>query len=158
MVREKVRELAESLQRLGDLTERQGARLAAYSGRAPQQGGLERRGAPSSSPLEALHAVGNALHAIGVAVDGAQTTPSAAGATPRAETSGPDGATQTAAGVAVSTPPSQPPQDSSSVSRNDFGSRTLRWCLVLEAAPGRARHGDDQQTRIHCVTDTAVRA
>ncbi|KAJ1466846.1 hypothetical protein T484DRAFT_1860515 [Baffinella frigidus] len=43
-----------------------------------------------------------------------QATPSAAGATPRAETSGPDGATQTAAVVAASTPPSQPPQDSSS--------------------------------------------
>ena len=70
----KVRELSESLQRLGDLAERQGVRLAAYSGRERQQGGLERRGAPSSSPLEALHAVGNALRAIGVAVEGAQGT------------------------------------------------------------------------------------
>jgi hypothetical protein len=73
----KVRELSQSLQRLGDLAERQEARLAAYSGRERQQRGLERRGAPSSSPLEALHAVGNALRAIGVAVEGAQGTAAA---------------------------------------------------------------------------------
>jgi hypothetical protein len=73
----KVQELSESLQRLRDLAERQGVRLAAYSGRERQQGGLERRGAPSSSPHEALHAVGNALRAIGVAMEGTQGTAAA---------------------------------------------------------------------------------
>ena len=69
---EKVRELAVGLQRLVDLVGGQEALLAGSSGRARQMGGPERRGAPSSSPQEALRAVGNALRAITVAVEGAE--------------------------------------------------------------------------------------
>ncbi|KAJ1476007.1 hypothetical protein T484DRAFT_3133253 [Baffinella frigidus] len=69
---EKVEKLKAHLLRIADLAGGQEVHLAASSGRAQQQGALERRGAPSSSPLEALHAVGNALRAIGVALEGAQ--------------------------------------------------------------------------------------
>ena len=68
----KVQQVAASIQRLVDLVGGQEALLAGASGRARQQGGPEQRGAPSSSPHEALRAVGDALRAITVAVDGTE--------------------------------------------------------------------------------------